>query len=90
MANNMLSYFMGRDGFQWFIGVCEDRDDPKALGRIRVRCFGYHTDDLTKIPTQDLPWALVVMPPTAQVGAFNNIKPGTWVFGFFRDPDYMQ
>ena len=90
MANNMLSYFMGRDGFQWFIGVCEDRDDPKALGRIRVRCFGYHTEDLQKIPTQSLPWAHVIMPPTAQVGAFHNIKPGDWVFGFWRDPDYMQ
>ena len=87
---DMLSYFMGRDGFTWFIGVCEDRDDPKALGRIRVRCFGYHTDDLQKIPTQDLPWAHVILPPTAQVGAFHNIKPGDWVFGFFRDPDYMQ
>jgi len=81
---------MGRDGFTWFIGVCEDRDDPKALGRVRVRCFGYHTDDLTKIPTQDLPWAQVILPPTAQVGAFHNIKPGDWVFGFFRDPDYLQ
>jgi hypothetical protein len=30
------------------------------------------------------------MPPTAQVGAFHNIKPGDWVFGFWRDPDYMQ
>ena len=90
MANNMLSYFMGRDGFQWFIGVCEDRDDPKALGRIRVRCFGYHTEDLQKIPTQSLPWAHVIMPPTAQVGAFHNIKPGDWVFGFHRDPDLLQ
>ena len=87
---NTLSYFMGRDGFTWFMGVCEDRDDPKALGRIRVRCFGYHTDDLQKIPTQDLPWAHVIMPPTAQVGAFHNIKPGEWVFGFFRDPEYFQ
>ena len=87
---DMLSYFMGRDGFTWFIGVCEDRDDPKTLGRIRVRCFGYHTDDLTKLPTQDLPWAHVILPPTAQVGAFHNIKPGDWVFGFFRDPDYLQ
>ena len=87
---NTLSYFMGRDGFTWFMGVCEDRDDPKSLGRIRVRCFGYHTDDLQKIPTQDLPWAHVIMPPTASVGTFHNIKPGEWVFGFFRDPDYFQ
>ena len=87
---DMLSYFMGRDGFTWFIGVCEDRDDPKAIGRIRVRCFGYHTDDLTKLPTQDLPWAHVILPPTAQVGAMHNIRPGDWVFGFFRDTDTLQ
>jgi len=84
--NNMFSYFMGKDGFHWFIGVCEDRDDPDSLGRIRVRVFGTHTDDLIKLPTQDLPWAHVVMPPTSQVGAFHNIKPSDWVFGFWRDP----
>ena len=87
---DMLSYFMGRDGFTWFIGVCEDRDDPKALGRIRVRCFGYHTEDLTKLPTQDLPWAWVMLPTTAGPGGFHNIKPSDWVFGFFRDPDTLQ
>ena len=42
-----LSNFMGRDGFHWFIGVVEDRDDPARLGRARVRCLGYHTDDIT-------------------------------------------
>ena len=90
MADSMLSYFMGRDGFSWFVGVCEDRDDPQALGRIRVRSFGYHTEDLIKLPTQDLPWAHVMLPPTAQVGGFHNIRPGDWVFGFFRDPDTLQ
>ena len=88
--DNMFSYFMGKDGFHWFIGVCEDRDDPDSLGRIRVRVFGTHTDDLIKLPTQDLPWAHVVMPPTSQVGAFHNIKPSDWVFGFWRDPDFFQ
>ena len=86
----MHSYFMGRDGFTWFMGICEDRNDPKALGRIRVRCFGYHTEDLTKLPTQDLPWSQVILPPTAQPGSLPNITPGQWVFGFFRDPDMLQ
>jgi hypothetical protein len=31
-----------------------------------------------------------MLPPTAQVGAFHNIKPSDWVFGFFRDPDTLQ
>ena len=84
------NYFIGQDGFTWFIGVCEDRDDPKALGRIRVRAFGYHSDDLTKLPSQDLPWAQVVLPPTSAPGSTPNITPGQWVFGFFRDPDFLQ
>ena len=37
--------FMGRDGFIWFAGVVEDRQDPLKLGRVRVRCLGYHTED---------------------------------------------
>lgn len=87
---DMFSYFMGKDGFHWFIGVCEDRDDPDTLGRVRCRVFGYHTDDLTKLPTQDLPWANVVLPPNAKPGEIPNITPGQWVFGFWRDPDYHQ
>ena len=47
-----LSYFAGRDGFIWWIGVVEDRGDPAALGRVRVRVFGYHTEDKTKLPKQ--------------------------------------
>ncbi len=88
--NNPLSFFAGRDGFNWFIGVCEDRDDPKSMGRVRVRCFGVHTEDLVQIPTQDLPWAQVVLPPTSKPGEIPNITPGQWVFGFFRDPDFLQ
>lgn len=85
-----LSYFAGRDGFNWFIGVCEDRDDPKGMGRIRVRVFGVHTEDLTQLPTIDLPWSQVVLPPTAKPGEIPNITPGQWVFGFFRDADMLQ
>ena len=28
---------MGSDGFIWFVGVVEDRQDPDKLGRVRVR-----------------------------------------------------
>ena len=51
----MSNYFMGLDGFIWFTGVVEDRDDPSKLGRVRVRCVGHHTDDKSKIPTKDQP-----------------------------------
>ena len=88
MANN---YFMGQDGFNWFIGVVEDRADPEKTGRVRVRCLGYHSADIQKIPTVDLPWASVMMPVTAGANSGIGVSPhflleGTWVVGFFRDP----
>ena len=61
---NQVSNFMGKDGFNWFVGVVEDRNDPSALGRVRVRCLGYHSSDLTELPTVDLPWAHVMHPVT--------------------------
>ena len=48
----MSNYFMGLDGFIWFIGVVEDRNDPSKLGRVKVRCLGFHTEDKNDIPTQ--------------------------------------
>ena len=53
----MNNYHIGQDGFVWFTGVVEDRDDPEKLGRVRVRAVGYHTDNLDEIPTKDLPWS---------------------------------
>ena len=85
------SYFMGRDGFHWFVGVVEDRNDPQKAGRVRVRCVGYHSDSLDEIPTAALPWASVMMPVTAGANSGIGLSPhflieGTWVVGFFRDP----
>ena len=50
----MSNYFMGLDGFIWFIGVVEDRNDPSKLGRVKVRCLGFHTEDKNDIPTETL------------------------------------
>ena len=87
----MQNYFMGQDGFSWFIGVVEDRDDPKKAGRVRVRCLGHHSEDLIDIPTAELPWASPMMPVTAGGNSGIGVSPtflieGTWVVGFFRDP----
>jgi len=86
---------MGKDGFQWFVGVVEDRNDPKTLGRVRVRCLGYHTEDLVKLPTANLPWAHPMNPITsATVSGIGNtplgVVEGTWVIGFFTDGDRAQ
>ena len=87
---------MGKDGFTWFVGVVEDRAAPKKLGRLKVRCLGYHAKELNKLPTADLPWAHVMNPITsATVSGVGNTPlgavEGTWVIGFFIDgPDAQQ
>ena len=89
------NYFMGLDGFVWFTGVVEDRNDPDALGRGRVRCLGFHTEDLNDIPTKDLPWATVMHPTTdpSMQGLGNSpsfLVEGSWVVGFFSDAREKQ
>jgi len=89
------NYFMGLDGFVWFTGVVEDRNDPDALGRVRVRCLGFHTEDLNDIPTNDLPWATVMHPVTdpSMQGLGNSpsfLVEGSWVIGFFSDAKEKQ
>ena len=89
------SYFMGQDGFSWFVGVVEDRNDPLRLGRVRARCLGYHTSDLRELPTTDLPWAHVMHPvtdPSMQgMGSTPSfLVEGSWVVGFFRDTQEKQ
>ena len=89
------SYFMGQDGFIWFVGVVEDRDDPERIGRVRVRCLGFHTEDLNSLPTADLPWAHVMHPVTdpAMHGMGSTpsfLVEGSWVVGFFRDAQEKQ
>ena len=90
---------MIQDGFsakpEFFTGVVEDIIDPKQMGRVRVRCFGYHTANKTEIPTESLPWALVSMPVTSAsmsgIGQSpTGIQPGSWVWGFFRDGPSAQ
>ena len=85
-----MSEFMGKSGFNWFVGVVEDRSDPKTLGRLRVRCLGYHDEDLLQLPTSDLPWAHVMSPITSATVSGLGQSPlgaveGTWVVGFFQD-----
>ena len=86
---------MGKDGFVWFVGVVEDRNDPKKVGRVRVRCLGYHTKDKVKLPTDDLPWAHVMNPITSATVSGVGQTPlgvveGTWVVGFFTDGETAQ
>jgi len=87
--------FIGRNGFFWFNGVVEDRQDPQKLGRLRVRCVGIHTDNKDDLPTTDLPWAQVLLPVTSSgISGLGHspsfVVEGSWVFGYFRDGESCQ
>jgi len=85
--------FIGTDTV-WFLGVVEDINDPVELGRVRVRCYGWHTEDKSQIPTDSLPWAVVVTPTTSAsvsgIGETFGLLQGSWVFGIFIDGQRAQ
>lgn len=83
-----MNYHIGKEGFVWFLGVVEDRQDPEKLGRVRVRCFGWHTEDTSAIPTESLPWAQTIVSPN--LPATYTPKEGDWVTGFFMDGESAQ
>ena len=87
MTNNK---FLGHNGFLWFTGVVEDRNDPNKVGRVRVRALGHHTSNTTILPTSDLPWAHCMLPSTSAgisgLGqSATGLVEGSWVLGYFRD-----
>jgi hypothetical protein len=91
----MSTNIYNNGGFYWFMGVVEDRRDPEALGRCRVRIVGYHNPDKTILPTEDLPWSIPLMPITSASISGTGHAPvgpveGTWVMGFFLDGDECQ
>jgi Gp5 N-terminal OB domain len=90
-----MQKIFNKDGFNWWIGVVEDRMDPEQMGRVRVRIYGYHTDSKVILPTKDLPWAVPILPITSASTSGVGSTPlgpvtGTWVIGFFLDGEDMQ
>jgi predicted chitinase len=88
MMDNRTTNNVGQ--FYWWFGVVEDRDDPLRMGRCRVRIMGYHIDSKELLPTEDLPWAVPIMPAnnpsiSGVGGSANGVVTGTWVVGFFAD-----
>ena len=78
----------------YFFGVVEDNNDPMSLSRVRVRCFNFHPEDKSEVPTLDLPWATVLQPTTSSsisgIGSTIPMEKGTWVYGFFADGEDAQ
>lgn len=77
------------DSNRWFIGTVISIEDPKRLGRVKIRIHGIHPDDITNLPESDLPFAQVLVPPTeggtSGIGTTVGLKPGAQVFGIFLD-----
>jgi len=70
------------------IGVVEDRHDPKAMGRVRVRVFGLHSDDrVNEVTIESLPWSMVMQPANASstAGGISQLVEGTWVLVMYID-----
>lgn len=85
----MATQSAGEEGFRWFLGVVEDRDDPKKQGRVRVRIYNVHGDKV-ETPTNTIPWAVILMPGFSsslkEVGvSATGIQVGSTVVGFFMD-----
>lgn len=80
----MNNNFMGKDGFVWWTGVVENRNDPLKLNAVRVRIIGWHSESLSDMPSEMLPWAPVMVPVTDSNSSID-IKEGDWVIGFFMD-----
>ena len=73
-----------------YLGVVEDNNDPDKTGRVQVRIAGIHTPkkiktDVEGIPTDELPWALPMMPMAGVSGlGYNGVpKQGDWIALFF-------
>lgn len=85
----MTTRQIGIEGFRWFIGVVEDREDPEKLGRVKTRIYGVHGNEVEN-PLDTLPWAIVLMPcyssSLQRVGqSATGLQVGSTVIGFFMD-----
>lgn len=86
----MTTKNLGQEGFRWYIGVVEDIQDPKKLGRVKVRVL--NEDDA--LATDQLTWAHILMPNTSAcvdgVGDSPNLAVGSRVIGFYLDGEEKQ
>lgn len=83
------------DNTRWFIGRVIDAAPPAGLeGRVRVRIFGIHSDNVNDIPQADLPWAQVMNPSNSYgvsgLGVNTMIQANAMVFGIFLDGTNSQ
>ena len=110
--NENIANFIGREGFNWWIGQGEndgrrfwnsssrlglggwDYSDWDWTNKVKVRIVGYHNPNRKELPTTDLPWAQVLMPPIysmrSGMGSIHQLQINSWVIGFFMDGTSAQ
>ena len=106
--NANLANFIGKEGFNWWIGQVEndgekywnaeisalDYTDFDWTNKVKVRIIGYHNPNRKDLPTKDLPWAQVLMPPVyamrSGMGSIHQLQLNAWVVGFFMDGESAQ
>lgn len=79
--------------YEIYYGVVEDNKDPKKWGRVRVRIFGVHSEQILDVPVDTLPWALVEIPTIfgglhQGIGVSSTLHQGTWVRIEIKDKNY--
>ena len=94
MSGNRNNEFSFGD-FTWWTGIVEDVEDPLQAGRVKVRIFGYHSNDKNIISTAALPWAMIATSTMSASYQGIGIMPhmlvkGTHVGGFFVDGPSAQ
>ena len=71
-----------------------DYSDFDWTNKVKVRIIGYHSPNRTDLPTKDLPWAQVLMPPIysqrSGIGSIHQLQLNSWVVGFFMDGTSAQ
>ena len=88
------SEFYG-DKTRWFIATVVDNSPPEGLeGKVKVAIKGIHSQDVTDIPYEDLPWADVLISPSVGGstghGVIPRLVPYTLVYGIFLDGELSQ
>ena len=91
--------FIGKDGFNWWVGQVENtggtkQKDADYTNKVKVRIVGYHNPSKKELPTEDLPWAMIAFPATqpqrAGAGTNHQLVENGWVIGFFMDGSSAQ
>lgn len=85
MSERQSHNVAGESGFYHFYGVVEDRNDPLKAGRLRVRIFGKHSENVSEVATDQLPWAQVMLPLNSNPNEMVALADGQLVFGFYAD-----